>query len=153
MHQPEQAAEVIIGVDTHKDTHTAVALNTLGTRLGTTTILVSREGYRQIEAWARSFGSVWAFGIECTGSYGAGLSRASSPTTAPNRCWRTRARPIAPHAGPKPACLSLGKGSPRPNGRLNSASSNSTAERPRLPLLGSSPPCRRRLRPTSRRLM
>lgn len=76
MHQPEQAAEVIIGVDTHKDTHTAVALDTLGTRLGTTTILVSREGYRQIEAWARSFGSVRAFGIECTGSYGAGLSRA-----------------------------------------------------------------------------
>ena len=76
VHQPEQAAEVIIGVDTHKDTHTAVALDTLGTRLGTTTILVSREGYRQIEAWARSFGSVRAFGIECTGSYGAGLSRA-----------------------------------------------------------------------------
>jgi len=78
VHQPEQAAEVIIGVDTHKDTHTAVALDTLGTRLGTTTILVSREGYRQIEAWARSFGSVRAFGIECTGSYGAGLSRARS---------------------------------------------------------------------------
>jgi len=76
VHQPEQATEVIIGVDTHKDTHTAVALDTLGTRLGTTTILVSREGYRQIEAWARSFGSVRAFGIECTGSYGAGLSRA-----------------------------------------------------------------------------
>jgi transposase len=76
VHQPEQAAEVIIGVDTHKDTHTAVALDTLGTRLGTNTIVVSREGYRQIEAWARSFGSVRAFGIECTGSYGAGLSRA-----------------------------------------------------------------------------
>ena len=43
--QPEQAAEVIIGVDTHKDTHTAVALDTLGARLGTTTIPVSREGY------------------------------------------------------------------------------------------------------------
>src|SRR4051812_19088063 len=27
VHQPEQAAEVIIGVDTHKDTHTAVALD------------------------------------------------------------------------------------------------------------------------------
>lgn len=76
MQQPERAAEVIIGVDTHKDTHTAVALNALGARLGTTTIPVSREGYRQIEAWACSFGSVRAFGIECTGSYGAGLSRA-----------------------------------------------------------------------------
>jgi len=68
VHQPEQAAEIIIGVDTHKDTHTAVALNALGARIGTITIPVSQNGYRQIEAWARSFGSIRAFGIECTGS-------------------------------------------------------------------------------------
>jgi transposase len=76
MQQPERAAEVIIGVDTHKDTHTAVALNALGARIGAITIPVNQDGYRQIEAWACAFGSVRAFGIECTGSYGAGLSRA-----------------------------------------------------------------------------
>ena len=76
MQQPKRAAEVIIGVDTHKETHTAVALNALGARLGTITIPVSREGYRHLEAWARAFGPVRAFGIEGTGSYGAGLSRA-----------------------------------------------------------------------------
>ena len=48
----------------------------LGARLGTTTIPVSWKGYRELEIRARSFGCVRAFGIEGTGSYGAGLSRA-----------------------------------------------------------------------------
>lgn len=68
-------AEVIIGVDTHKNIHAAVVINELGARLGTMTIPASRKGYQQLEAWARSFGPVRAFGIEGTGSYGAGLSR------------------------------------------------------------------------------
>jgi transposase len=67
--------EIIIGVDTHKDVHAAVAMNGLGARLGTRTIPASSKGYQELEAWARSFGPVRAFGIEGTGSYGAGLSR------------------------------------------------------------------------------
>jgi len=69
-------ADIIVGVDTHKHIHAAVALNGLGARLGTTSIPVSPKGYRALEVWARAFGSVRAFGIEGTGSYGAGLSRA-----------------------------------------------------------------------------
>ena len=65
--------EIIVGVDTHKDTHAAVAINTLGARLGTMTIPVSTTGYRDL--WAGSFGPIRAFGIEGTGCYGAGLSR------------------------------------------------------------------------------
>lgn len=68
-------AEIVIGVDTHKHIHAAVALDRLGVRLGTTTIPVSSKGYCDLEAWARSFGRVRAFGIEGTGSYGAGLAR------------------------------------------------------------------------------
>jgi transposase len=68
-------AEIIIGVDTHKDVHAAVAINGLGARLGTRTIPTNSKGYQELEAWARSFGQVRAFGIEGTGSYGAGLSR------------------------------------------------------------------------------
>jgi transposase len=68
-------AEVIVGVDTHKHVHTAVAIDALGTRLGATTAPVCARGYRDLEAWARSFGSIRAFGVEGTGSYGAGLSR------------------------------------------------------------------------------
>src|SRR6195952_4973252 len=68
--------DVIVGVDTHKHTHAAVALNGLGAQLGTTTIPVSRKGYHELEVWARSFGCVRAFGIEGTGSCGAGPWRA-----------------------------------------------------------------------------
>ena len=67
--------EIIVGVDTHKDTHAAVAINTLGARLGAMTIPVSTTGYRDLEAWAKPFGPVRAFGVEGIGSYGAGLSR------------------------------------------------------------------------------
>src|SRR5918995_595386 len=67
--------EIIVGVDTHKHTHAAVVINTLGARLGAMTIPVSTTGYRDLEAWARSFGPIRAFGIEGTGSYGAALTR------------------------------------------------------------------------------
>jgi transposase len=69
------SSAVIIGVDSHKFSHAAVAITELGTRLGQVTIPVSAKGYHDLEAWARCFGPVKAFGIEGTGSYGAGLSR------------------------------------------------------------------------------
>jgi transposase len=66
---------VTVGVDTHSDIHVAVALDQLGRRLGATTIPTTPTGYRQLEAWARGFGRIEAFGIEGTGSWGAGLVR------------------------------------------------------------------------------
>ena len=66
---------VIIGIDTHKTTHVAVAIDTQGIRLGALSIPTNPKGYLELERWARSFGNVLAFGIEGTGSYGAGLSR------------------------------------------------------------------------------
>ena len=68
-------ADIIIGVDTHKHVHAAVAIDALGARLGATTIPVGGQGYRTLETWARSLGPIRAFGVEGTGSYGAGLSR------------------------------------------------------------------------------
>ena len=67
--------DIIVGVDTHKHTHAAVAITRLGARLGELTIRVGSDGYRELEAWARSLGAVRAFGVEGTGSYGAGLAR------------------------------------------------------------------------------
>jgi transposase len=67
--------DIIIGVDTHKHTHAAVALTGLGARVAELTIKVGLGGYRELETWARSLGVVRAFGIEGTGSYGAGLAR------------------------------------------------------------------------------
>jgi transposase len=68
--------DIIVGVDTHKHTHAAVAITGLGARIAELTIRVGREGYRELEVWAQSLGTVRAFGIEGTGSYGAGLARA-----------------------------------------------------------------------------
>ncbi|MGU3450840.1 IS110 family transposase [Methylobacterium sp. 391_Methyba4] len=67
---------VFIGVDTHKDVHVAVAINGLGARLATASFPVTSVGYREVAAWAAKHGVVHAFGIEGTGSYGAGLTRA-----------------------------------------------------------------------------
>jgi transposase len=52
-----------------------VAITGHGARVGELTIRVGLPGYRALEAWARSQGAVRAFGIEGTGSYGAGLAR------------------------------------------------------------------------------
>lgn len=67
---------VVIGVDTHKDVHVAVAISGSGTRLATASFPATGQGYQQLAAWATGHGSVHVFGIEGTGSYGAGLSRA-----------------------------------------------------------------------------
>jgi transposase len=67
--------EVVGGVDTHADTHTAAALDPLGQLLGTATFPASAAGYRQLLAWLGRFGPVARVGVEGTGSYGVGLTR------------------------------------------------------------------------------
>ena len=59
-------AEVIIGVDTHKDVHAAAAIDPFGVPLGTKTIPASSKGYQALEAWAVSLGPIRAVGIEGT---------------------------------------------------------------------------------------
>ena len=66
---------IIIGIDTHKASHVAVAIDTQGARLAALSIPTNPKGYLELERWARSFGNVLAFGMRGTGSYGAGLSR------------------------------------------------------------------------------
>ncbi len=68
-------AGVTVGVDTHKDLHVAVALDALGRRLGELAVPATAAGYRQLHRWATDQGQVDAFGVEGTGSYGAGLAR------------------------------------------------------------------------------
>jgi len=69
------SARVIIGVDTHKDEHVAVAIDERGALLGQFGLAATAVGYADLEAWALSLGPVIAFGVEGTGSYGAGLAR------------------------------------------------------------------------------
>lgn len=68
------SGHVVIGVDTHKHVHVAAVMDTIGGILATLTIPTDTGGFRQLLDWATSFGSVLAFGIEGTGSYGATLA-------------------------------------------------------------------------------
>lgn len=71
----DEAARVTVGVDTHKDTHVAKAKDHLGRRVGEKIIPTTPAGYRDLLAWAGSLGTIEAFGLEGTGSYGAALAR------------------------------------------------------------------------------
>ena len=75
VHQGSRAVQVIIGVDTHQDRHVAVAIDRQGVRLSEHHALATTYGYAELERWSRSLGGIRAFGIEGTGSYGAGVSR------------------------------------------------------------------------------
>ncbi len=68
-------AEVVLGVDTHKDTHGAVVLSALGPVAGTEAFRTTRAGYDELVCWARGFGTLRRAGVEGTGSYGAALAR------------------------------------------------------------------------------
>jgi len=67
---------VIIGVDTHKYVHAAVAIDDLGAVLDSRTFPADSCGYAQLIDWSLTLGGRLTFGIEGTGSYGAGLTSA-----------------------------------------------------------------------------
>ncbi|MEU1466178.1 IS110 family transposase [Streptomyces sp. NPDC005727] len=71
----ETPEDVVLGVDTHKDSHVAAVTTIAGVMLDTRSFPTTREGYRQLLSWARSFGRLQRAGVECTGSYGAALTR------------------------------------------------------------------------------
>ena len=54
----------------------AVAIDTWGIRLDDRSCAAAADGYQQLITWAERHGRIAAFGIEGTGSYGAGLARA-----------------------------------------------------------------------------
>ena len=74
-HINSRAVEVIIGVDTHKDQHVAVAIDGRGVRLDEKHVPVATCGYEELERWSCDLGRVHAFGVEGTGFYAAGLTR------------------------------------------------------------------------------
>jgi transposase len=66
---------VVLGVDTHKDVHVAAVLSELGALHASNAFPATAAGYRRLVGWARSFGMLRRAGVECTGSYGAALTR------------------------------------------------------------------------------
>ena len=73
---PPDARTVIVGVDTHKHVHVAVAIDSWGIRLRDHAFVADSGGYQALITWAETHGRIEAFGIEGTGSYGASLARA-----------------------------------------------------------------------------
>ena len=51
------SAEIIVGIDTHKHIHAAVAITTLGTRLDTLTVPVGGKGYHAIQTLGAILGT------------------------------------------------------------------------------------------------
>jgi transposase len=70
-----EPTRVVVGVDTHRDTHSAVALDAIGRKLDQLTFATDSAGYRQLLKWSNGLGEVIAFAVEGTGTYGAGVAR------------------------------------------------------------------------------
>jgi transposase len=66
---------VIVGVDTHKDVHVAVAVDQDGRLVGRQQVKTTQQGCAALHDWAVQLAPCVRFAVEGTGSYGAGLSR------------------------------------------------------------------------------
>ncbi len=70
-----EGTQIIGGVDTHQDLHTAAIVDLDGAVLGTESFSTTRAGYRAMLRWFRSHGELLRVGVESTGTYGAGITR------------------------------------------------------------------------------
>jgi transposase len=71
-----ERADLVIGVDTHRDTHALAALSAVSGRvLVEASVAADPAGYRQALAAMAGHGGRRVWAIEGTGSYGAGLTR------------------------------------------------------------------------------
>lgn len=66
---------VIGGVDTHKHTHYAAAIDDHGRLLGHQEFPATDAGYHELLDWMTTHGTVLSIGVESTGSFGASLTR------------------------------------------------------------------------------
>ena len=84
MHMIRDDIDAVIGVDTHRDTHTAAATDLVGRQLAVLVVKADSSGYAQLLDWAVTIAPgprvLWA--VEGTRSHGAGLHRALVDTGA-----------------------------------------------------------------------
>jgi hypothetical protein len=87
-----EVVDVVIGVDTHVNTHSAAVVNAAtGGVLGEITVEATPEGYEQLVEFADAHATLRAWAIEGTGGHGAGrpatwqvAKRSWSSSTAPS---------------------------------------------------------------------
>lgn len=65
---------MVIGVDTHKDSHSAAVVDELGAVRGTLEVPANSRGYRMLLRWTEGLPGPRCWAVEGTGSYGAGLA-------------------------------------------------------------------------------
>lgn len=71
-----ELVEVVIGVDTHKHTHTAAVVDArTGAVLDRVTVTADPDGYAELVAVAGRHSGLRAWALEGSGGYGAGLAR------------------------------------------------------------------------------
>jgi transposase len=65
---------LILGVDTHAETHTAAVIDERGRLIDTLEIATTLDGFARLLAWASALGRVRTAGVEGTGAYGRSLA-------------------------------------------------------------------------------
>ena len=70
-----QETRVVIGVDTHADTHHVAVVTEYGKPLADRAFPTTATGYREALAFLTGFGDVLQVGMEGTGTYGAALTK------------------------------------------------------------------------------
>jgi transposase len=61
MTEDPRRRRVVIGVDTHKYVHVAVALDVVGGMIGSGQFSADRVGYEQLLNWATGLGGTWVW--------------------------------------------------------------------------------------------
>jgi transposase len=64
--------QVTIGVDTHADSHVAVAKDSFGRHLDHTSVPTTPAGYAEVLGWAERMGKVEAWGSRAPAALGPG---------------------------------------------------------------------------------
>jgi len=67
---------VYAGIDTHADTHHVAVIDAHGRAVDDLRVEATARGYRQVVRFLARWAGVVLVGVECTGSYGAGVTRA-----------------------------------------------------------------------------
>ncbi|WP_244933162.1 IS110 family transposase [Micromonospora tulbaghiae] len=115
--------QVTGGVDTHRDTHTAAAVDTAGRLLGTAEFPATPPGHAALWDWLTGHGQVVLVAVEGTGAYGAGLARflhahgvvvveADRPDRKTRR-WQGKSDPVDPEAAARAGLAALRTGTPK----------------------------------------
>lgn len=68
MNEQRSVGPVVGGVDTHKDLHVAAVVDGQDCFIASKSFPTTRQGYRQLLAWMRSFGDLRRVGVEATGT-------------------------------------------------------------------------------------